>query len=205
MNDIEAKIKGVRATHVQHLMQSFDNYQEAMEPDDGVSKAEETDIEKSDILDAVSYSGNIQVSKSGKEIKEQVNNVIMPDLTAKLEEKKKEATEKLKECGTAPTNDVEPWWAGNTRIDIGFKRYNWDETYYPNDESVSNGFADEENIKKINFPESKEQSQARREYNEIVRCICEISADIKACDILKMIKDNATYNLTPRQVIALRF
>lgn len=210
MNEIEKSIREVQMQRRSHLAGLFSNAQDVMRSDDNVEKAdngEEDAVEKSDILDAISYSGDIKVSKTGKEIKEQVDNVVLPELRAKLEEKKNEATEKLKDCGVAPTDDIEPWWAGNTKIDVGFKRYNWDELYFDDrndNEKFASSFQNDD-APKVNLPENKEQAKARREYNELVRCVSEITADIKACEILKQLKDGSNYELTPRQVIVLRF
>ena len=59
--------------------------------------------------------------------------------------------------------------------------------------------------KKGNVPENQEQATCRREYNDIVRAICNIKVDIKVCEILKTLADNKEFELSPRQVLALRF
>lgn len=207
MNDIEKSIRNIQMQRRSHLVGLFGNAQEVMTPDDGVEKADNDGIEKSDILDAISYNGDLKVQKTGKEIKEQVDSLVLPELRSTLAVKENEATEKLKECGTAPTKDIEPWWAGNTKVDVGFKRYDWEEVYFDernDDEKFAPNFQVEEK-RQGNFPESKEQAKARRDYNDLVRCISEINADIKACEILKQLSDNKSYELTPRQVIVLRF
>ena len=65
--------------------------------------------------------------------------------------------------------------------------------------------ASDEAEKKGNCPTSAAEAKAREEYNELVHCICNIKVDIKACEILKTLKDNTQYELTPRQVITLKF
>ena len=182
-----------------------DNAEKAVETDEETS--EEDSAEKSDIMYALS-GGNIKVSKTGKQIKEQVDNVILPELTAALAVKENEATEKLKECGQAPTACVPTWWTGDVKMDVGYKFYEWRETEWCNPENqrmYATLSANDEAEKKGNCPTSEGEAIARCAYNEIVRCICNIKVDIKACEILKTLKDTTEYELTPRQVLTLKF
>lgn len=182
-----------------------DNAEKAVETDEETS--EEDSAEKSDIMYALS-GGNIKVSKTGKQIKEQVDNVILPELNASLAVKENEATEKLKECGQAPTACVPTWWTGDVKMDVGYKFYEWRETEWckpENQRMYATLSANDEAEKKGNCPTSEGEAIARCAYNEIVRCICNIKVDIKACEILKTLKDATEYELTPRQVLTLKF
>lgn len=182
-----------------------DNAEKAVETDEETS--EEDSAEKSDIMYALS-GGNIKVSKTGKQIKEQVDNVILPELNATLAVKENEATEKLKECGQAPTACVPTWWTGDVKMDVGYKFYEWRETEWckpENQRMYATLSANDEAEKKGNCPTSEGEAIARCAYNEIVRCICNIKVDIKACEILKTLKDTTEYELTPRQVLTLKF
>lgn len=208
MNDIEKAIKDARAAQVGRIYGTFQNAKEVTVDENGIQKADDGEVEKSDIMNALSYQGEIKVSKTGKEIKQQVDDVLLPDLNAKLAVKEEEATKKLADCGDAPTRDVDPWWTGDVKMDVGYKVYSWDETYYNEEkanDSVAGSLSGEEKKKEFNCPESKEEADCRRCYNDIVRAICNIKVDIKACKILKELKDGTTYDLTPRQVLALRF
>lgn len=208
MNDIEKAIKDARAAQVGRIYGTFQNAKEVTVDENGIQKADDGEVEKSDIMNALSYQGEIKVSKTGKEIKQQVDDVLLPDLNAKLAVKEEEATKKLVDCGDAPTRDVDPWWTGDVKMDVGYKVYSWDETYYNEEkanDSVAGSLSGEEKNKEFNCPESKEEADCRRCYNDIVRAICNIKVDIKACEILKELKDGMTYDLTPRQVLALRF
>lgn len=222
MNDIEKAIKGARAAQVGRIYGSFSNVQEVMADEDSISKGEEVseenpfekaaaeaDMEKSDVMDALSYQGDIKVSKTGKEIKDQVDTVLLPAMTADLAVKEAEAEKKLKDCGQAPTKDPDKWWTDGIKMDCGFKVYDWEETYVPNNDGggkmMSSLSAEDANDKKGNVPENQEQANCRREYNDIVRAICNIKVDIKACEILKTLKDEKQFELSPRQVLALRF
>ena len=197
------------------------NEEETAEETEEVSKAEETDAEetaegaedgaeeeteKSDIMYALG-NGNIKVTKTGKEIKDQVDSVLLPELNAALAAKEAEATTKLGECGNAPTKDPDTWWTGDIKMDVGFKVYNWRESEWcQNDGRMYPTLsASDEAEKKGNCPTSAAEAKAREEYNELVRRICNIKVDIKACEILKTLKDNTQYELTPRQVITLKF
>lgn len=208
MNDIEKAIKDARAAQVGRIYGTFQNAKEVTVDENGIQKVDNGEVEKSDIINALSYQGEIKVSKTGKEIKQQVDDVLLPDLNAKLAVKEEEATKKLADCGDAPTRDVDPWWTGDVKIDVGYKVYSWNETYCNEEkanDSVAGSLSGEEKKKEFNCPESKEEADCRRCYNDIVRAICDIKVDIKACEILKELKDGTTYDLTPRQALALRF
>ena len=113
MDEISKAIQGARAAQRGRIMGSFSNFQEVTADDDAIRKgeevseenpfdkaAEEADVEKSDVMDALSYQGDIKVSKTGKEIKDQVDTVLLPAMTADLSVKEAEADKKLKDCGT---------------------------------------------------------------------------------------------------------
>lgn len=221
MDEISKAIQGARAAQRGRIMGSFSNFQEVTADDDAIRKgeevseenpfdkaAEEADVEKSDVMDALSYQGDIKVSKTGKEIKDQVDTVLLPAMTADLAVKEAEADKKLKDCGTAPTKDPDKWWMDGIKMDCGYKIYDWEETYVPNNDGgkmMSSLSASDAEDKKGNVPENQEQATCRREYNDIVRAICNIKVDIKACEILKTLADNKEFELSPRQVLALRF
>lgn len=221
MDEISKAIQGARAAQRGRIMGSFSNFQEVTADDDAIRKgeevseenpfdkaAEEADVEKSDVMDALSYQGDIKVSKTGKEIKDQVDTVLLPAMTADLAVKEAEADKKLKDCGTAPTKDPYKWWTDGIKMDCGYKIYDWEETYVPNNDGgkmMSSLSASDAEDKKGNVPENQEQATCRREYNDIVRAICNIKVDIKACEILKTLADNKEFELSPRQVLALRF
>lgn len=166
------------------------------------------EIEKSDIMHALSGYDAIKVSKTGKEIKEQVENVILPQLQADLATWNEKADNFLKDCGTAPTKKVPEWWTDDVNMNIDRKFYEWDETCISDNSRqtlMPTLSAEDSQRKKHNTPENEAQAQARRDYNEAVRMICNIKVDIKACEILKNLKDSTDYELSPRQVLALKF
>lgn len=185
--------------------------EDGQEESEGEAEKEEQETEKAHIMDALSYGNDIKVTKTGKEIKAQVKDVLIPKLNAELEKYKGEADAKLALCGTAPTKTPAPWWTGETEIEVPYKVYDWRETSYENPavgrpslayETLS---AEDAAAKKGNVPETAEQAQARNEYNEAVRMVCNVLVDLKACDILLSLKDGKEYELTPRQVLTLGF
>lgn len=182
------------------------------ETEERIQKAEETtvnDIEKSDVMNVIQYGGNIQITKTGKEIKESVKNILLPELNAQLEERKTTADSLLEDCGDAPKNNTDPWWTDDLRIEVPYKIYNWDEMDY-NDRSqtsVMGSLSAEHSAKvekKYNFAKSVEEAEARRKYNYEVRAIANILVDLKACEILLQLKDNKEYALTPKQLATFR-
>lgn len=220
MDEISKAIQGARAAQRGRIYGGFSNLAELMADDDAIRKGEEVteenpfdkaakeaEVEKSDVMDALSYQSDIKVSKTGKEIKEQVDGVLLPAMTAELAVKEAEADKKLKDCGDAPTREPDKWWTDGIKMDCGYKIYDWDETYVPNNEGrmVNTLSAEDAKDKKGNMPENQEQANCRREYNDLVRAICNIKVDIKACEILKTLKDSTEYELSPRQVLALKF
>lgn len=182
------------------------------ETEERIQKAKETtvdDIEKSDVMNAIQYSGNIQITKTGKEIKESVQNILIPELNAQLEEKKTAADNLLEDCGDAPRHNTNPWWTDDLRIEVPYKVYDWNEMEY-NDRSqtsVMGSLSEEYSAKvekKYNFAKSVEEAEARRKYNDEVRAIANILVDLKACEILLQLKDNKEYTLTPKQLTTFR-
>ena len=166
------------------------------------------EIEKSDIMYALSGCDAIKVSKTGKEIKEQVESVILPQLQADLATWNEKADNLLKDCGAAPTKKVPEWWTGDVKMNIDRKFYEWDETRILDNSRqilMPTLSVEDSQRKKYNTPENEAQAQARCDYNDVVRMICNIKVDIKACEILKNLKDNTDYELSPRQMLALKF
>ena len=223
-NEIEKAIKEHRANCMAHMASQFEPVQQDEEDVNKGEEAEveksedinpfdaykEEEVEKSDIMSALSYENPVKVSKTGKELKEQVQNVLLPELNAELAAKKVEADNYLKECGNAPTKDCPEYWCGGIKMDPGYKMYDWDETYLreSNDQRLYPTLSasdSEEQKARINAPENKEQAFNRTKYNECVQYICNILVDIKACEIISNMSDDKTYELTPKQIIALKF
>lgn len=182
------------------------------ESDDETEDKEE--VEKSDVYNALNSGGNIKFTKSGKEIKENVTTKILPALNAELATKKVELDKLLALTGAAPTRKADNWYCEELGIDVPYKRYGWDETYF-NQEKQNTGTiftslsptqldTAKKELEK-NYPASKEVAEARDQYNNKVREICEILVDMEACKLLSTLKDDVSIDLTPKQVICFKF
>lgn len=181
------------------------------DPDGGDADIEEGcggKVKKSDIAEALSGHNGLKIKKKGKEIKEHLTNVLIPELNAKLAEKEALANRLLESCGDAPTREPDCWWTDGIKMDCGYKVYDWREMECCNNdgrvmyETLSASDAKE---KRGNVPESEDQAVSRRDYNEAVRAICNIKVDLKTCEIMQNLKDSEEYELNPRQVLALKF
>lgn len=197
MNDLNK----IREAKCKHLENCFAVY----EPKDDNS------VEKSDIVDAFNYSDNVKLAKKGSEIKTQIDSVVLPEITAELGDYSAKMDELLKECGNAPTRSAEEWDTCGMKIDIPYKRYEWNETYIPENVSGVGGMvesfsASDAQDKKRNIPEDKHQEECRDEYNHLFNKYCRCKCDEAMCNILKNnVKDATEYQLTPKQLISLGF
>ena len=168
----------------------------------------EQDVEKSDIFYALNSGEGIKFSKTGKEIKDQVNASVIPALNAELATKTNEANTLLADCGNAPTKDVDNWWTGDQKMDIPFKVYSWEQTCCDNGKatlSESLSVTDAQESKPNNVPASKAEADTRNKYNDVVRNICNITVDLRACEMLQNLKDKQTFELSARQLVAFGF
>ena len=216
--DLQQVIQKAQADRRVHLLNSFSNKELGEIPNNDIQKSEENpfekaeednEIEKSDILNAVDRGDSIKISRTGKEIKERVKDVLMPKYNAELESAKVKVEDLLESCGTAPRKQVSEWWTENLKLEVPFKIYDWEETYFENNSqkiSYSLSPAQEvENKTKYNYPESQDVAEARRKYNDAVRSYCEILVDVKTLEVLLNVKDEQNFELTPRQVLTLGF
>lgn len=175
-------------------------------------EAAEEDIEKSDIYHALNEGKNITFKKTGKEIKESIASKVLPKLNADLAVKQSEIDNLLAACGKAPNKDADYWYTSELNVEVPYKIYRWDETYFNSGEQKNSTIMEtlspsqDAEVKAIealkNYPENKEQADNRERYNTKVREICEILVDVKACEIISAIEDSASVDLTPKQVIA---
>jgi len=172
-------------------------------PEEG---AEMTELTKSDIMYAFSDGSDaIKLTKTGAEIKQQIQGVVCPELVTHLGSLKAQADEKLKDCGAAPTELPDPYMTGGVAMDCGYKRYPWDAVYYDENARQDSITAEDDENKNGLRPESKEQATARREYNDLVYQMYNVCADLKALELLSQVKDKKNYDLTPRQAACLKF
>ena len=177
------------------------------EGEEDVEEAQDADVEKSDIAVALSSSDAPKVVRTGKEIKEHLTDNVIPKLTSELAVKQQLANQLLGNCGIAPTHEPYKWWTEGIEIDCNYKVYDYGETECCSNCGIMQATLSAQDAadKKGNCPETPEQAQCRRDYNDVVRYICNIMVDIKTCEIMQGLKDNEEYELNARQVIALDF
>jgi hypothetical protein len=206
-NDVEKRRRQIQANIMKSIQGDIagngdDDFVKADASDLKKASDVEEELQKSDVMNALDYQENIKISKTGKEIKNQIKT-LLEDKKEKLEERKLELTDALDDTGEAPTHEADNWWKDNIRLVVPYPVYSWEECrfYAPNVNSVF----DSERTNNVNSAESKEQAAARERYNDIVRGICGLLADIKACEVLNNLEDRTKYDLTPRQAIALNF
>lgn len=223
MENIRDIILGVRAERQEHMLKGFapvpEDPEEKVEKADNVfekmagaiEKAESGDsdvalqgeIEKSDIMNAISYDSNIKFGKLGKEIKAKLKADILPPLNAKLQVLTAEIESKLEDCGGAPTETVPPWWTAEIKMDFPFRIFSWQACDLCEGPKVAGSLIAGEEQEN---PVTPEMRKCRQEYNDKVREYANVATDIKACEILETnLSDNERYQLSPRQLTVFGF
>lgn len=223
MENIRDIILGVRAERQEHMLKGFapvpEDPEEKVEKADNVfekmagaiEKAESGDsdvalqgeIEKSDIMNVISYDSNIKFGKLGKEIKAKLKADILPPLNAKLQVLTAEIESKLEDCGGAPTETVPPWWTSEIKMDFPFRIFSWQACDVCEGPKVAGSLIAGEEQEN---PVTPEMRKCRQEYNDKVREYANVATDIKACEILETnLSDNERYQLSPRQLMVFGF
>lgn len=223
MENIRDIILGVRAERQEHMLKGFapvpEDPEEKVEKADNVfekmagaiEKAEsdnsdvalQGEIEKSDIMNAISYDSNIKFGKLGKEIKAKLKADILPPLNAKLQVLTAEIESKLEDCGGAPTETVPPWWTSEIKMDFPFRIFSWQACDLCEGPKVAGSLIAGEEQEN---PVTPEMRKCRQEYNDKVREYANVAIDIKACEILETnLSDNERYQLSPRQLTVFGF
>lgn len=184
-----------------------------------------SEIKKSDIFDAMMENGdykNVSITKTGKQIKEQLFNIVIPKLVENKDNCIKEIEGLLEVTGVAPTKDFR--FYERVKLDIPYKEYNYDETYFREDKKeetkpqLFTNFAIEEDsdsedmkatIEEIvnkNYPMSLEEAENRQKYNDKLRCLANILIDLKTAETLSNnLDENRIFNLSVAQSLALMF
>lgn len=223
MENIRDIILGVRAERQEHMLKGFapipEDPEERVEKADNVfekmagaiEKAEsdnsdvalQGEIEKSDIMNAISYDSNIKFSKLGKEIKAKLKADILPPLNAKLQVLTAEIESKLEDCGEAPTETVPTWWTSEIKMDFPFRIFSWQACDLCEGPKVAGSLIAGEEQEN---PVTPEMRKCRQEYNDKVREYVNVAIDIRACEILETnLSDNERYQLSPRQLTVFGF
>lgn len=179
------------------------------------------EIQKSEIFNALRSSCNpMMVKKLGKDIKKQIEDVIIPLLSEKQEILINNITNFLNSTSVLPQQ--KPWMKLTlTEEEFPYKQYTYDELrwYDKSFGGIFKGFGeiecdsnvcdDEEKItiqKNPYYPQSKEEAEARSQYNTWVEDFRDILYDIKTANVLlASLEDNTEYYLNVDQLVALNF
>ena len=224
MENIRDIILGARAERQEHMLKGFAPVADETESDkvekgdnvfekmadaiekscsDDAEEALQAEIEKSDIMNAISYDSNIKFGKLGKEIKAKLKADILPPLNAKLQVLTAEIESKLEDCGGAPTETVPPWWTSEIKMDFPFRIFSWQACDLCEGPKVAGSLIAGEEQEN---PVTPEMRKCRQEYNDKVREYANVATDIKACEILETnLSDNERYQLSPRQLTVFGF
>ena len=168
------------------------------------------DVRKGEICDIIAYSEQFKVQKTGKEIKNQIDRVLLPARNAEIQSLTDKLLEELENCGDAPTTDYYSYWSKLFSIKVDYKCYKWDEIRMPNNlESnvcASLSYEHQENAPKLNCPKTEDEAKARECYNDILYKMVNVITDVKACEILKdTLDDDKRVNLSLQQLLAFKF
>lgn len=224
MENIRDIILGARAERQEHMLKGFAPVADETESDkvekgdnifekmadaiekscsDDAEEALQGEIEKSDIMNAISYDSNIKFGKLGKEIKAKLKADILPPLNAKLQVLTAEIESKLEDCGGAPTETVPTWWTAEIKMDFPFRIFSWQACDVCEGPKVAGSLIAGEEQEN---PVTPEMRKCRQEYNDKVREYANVAIDIKACEILETnLSDNERYQLSPRQLTVFGF
>lgn len=220
MENIRDIILGARAERQEHMLKGFSPIPEGDEVEkadnvfekmaDAIEKAEsdnseealQGELQKADIMNAISYDSNIRFSKLGKEIKAKLKADVLPSLNAKLQVLSAEIESKLEDCGGVPTESVPAWWTSEIKMELPFRIFSWQDRDCSPGPQLAGTLVGEE---KEN-PVIPEMCRCREEYNDKVREYANVATDVKACEILETnLSDNERYQLSPRQLTVFGF
>lgn len=220
MENIRDIILGARAERQEHMLKGFSPIPEGDEVEkadnvfekmaDAIEKAEsdnseealQGELQKADIMNAISYDSNIRFSKLGKEIKAKLKADVLPSLNAKLQVLSAEIESKLEDCGGVPTESVPAWWTSEIKMELPFRIFSWKDRDCSPGPQLAGTLVGEE---KEN-PVTPEMCRCREEYNDKVREYANVATDVKACEILETnLSDNERYQLSPRQLTVFGF
>lgn len=167
-------------------------------------KSEDT-IEKSHISNAFLYSNNFKFNKTGKEIKDQIDKVIIEE-QAESEAAKSELTKMAKDipANDLPTQESYIPSRFEGKITPVYKKYRWERCYYnENDKSSTVDYSNSTNSIKAT---SQEEADFCTNWNKNVEKFYDSQQEIIILQTLKNnLQDKQKYELTQEQLFALNF
>ena len=156
----------------------------------------EDDLQKGLVTDSFQYDSKMDFIKTGKDIKAQVNGVLIPLLEAQKTRLNADLVAKAKDIDCDPDSVVDSYeYRGFSGVLPQVGQYSWDQYGKKYD---NNGMSTEAC--------DEDQAKCMREYNEIARNLVSTMADIYYSSLLaRNMEDAKKYTLTAKQVIALQF
>jgi hypothetical protein len=162
-------------------------------------------LEKSHVTDAFSYGTNaFKFSKSGKDI---IMKVM--DEKNRIEKENMGIEKQISECQehftTMPTE--KPYLYGvKERVKVPYKLFNWNQTYYSNQTGEGKATICGESGSDCQPCNSQEEADTNAKYNRLVHDWIDNCAEILTLELYENhIQENKTYELTPDQMLALKF
>lgn len=183
-------------------------------------QGEPKEIQKAEIFSALRNSNNpVHVKKTGKEIKNHISNNILPKLIEKKDALASQIADFLSNASVLPQQKP---WMGKIMFmeeEFPYKQYTWEEQHWCEKAfgSIFKGFGEVEDycdegecvVKEAPspyYPQTKEEAQARAQYNTWVEDFRDLLYDIKTANVLVAnLKDEDEYWLTVDQLVALNF
>lgn len=177
------------------------------------------EIQKAEIFDALRNSSNpVNIKKTGKEIKNHISNNILPKLIEKKDALAFQIANFLSNASVLPQQKP---WMGKLMFmeeEFPYKQYTWEEQHWCEKAfgSIFKGFGEvdccegecveETTAPSPYYPQTKEEAQARAQYNAWVEDFRDLLYDIKTANVLvSNLKDEDEYWLTADQLVALNF
>lgn len=169
--------------------------------EDTLQKGEVNDLEKGKIVEAFEYSDKICFKKTGEEIKAKLL-FVKEDIESKCEEKVEEIMEAMKSLPNLPTKNPNSYGYGEM-VKCPYKVFDWAQTYCDVHGSAMEGENGEEAFAR---PSTPAEAKMNSVYNSLVYSWLDNAAEVKAIEMYENnLVDKSTYELSARQMIALKF
>lgn len=182
-------------------------------------RGEPKEIQKAEIFSALrNFNNPVHIKKTGKEIKNHISNNILPKLIEKKDALASQIADFLSNASVLPQQKP---WMGKIMFmeeEFPYKQYTWEEQHWCEKAfgSIFKGFGEvdccegecveETAAPSPYYPQTKEEAQARAQYNTWVEDFRDLLYDIKTANVLvSNLKDEDEYWLTADQLVALNF
>lgn len=191
----------IRNVYVQEVVD------EVTKSEDGdIEKSEKEDLEKSHIESAFSYGSNsFKFKKKGTEIKAKIGEV-KTEIVAENVVLEKEIEDCMEDFISQPTEKPYTYGA-RERVKNPYKVFNWNQTYFNSgDNRMGATTCEGSEGEDCQSCSSQEEASNNQKYNGNVNKWIDNCAEICTLEMYEdNIEDNTNYELTPDQMLALKF